>query len=572
MSYVLTNRGDSRIIGYVDYADLSNLCPDCASKRPGVKLFAGLGADDAGANHYLVRAGGNNIVPVYNWQDDLRGYFCDDCHDPIDPECCVKCGTSDFSTGVADDDGSGLVCAECYLAHRESEGEMELECTVCETMCFLGFAYISPDGFTRLCKRCEDQRQSDREAFAGAYVAAALWSECDDEGLPLDIQYTSDDIDPDSLRDARMEAMAWYDANHNLWAAATYEYRGSINMYGPGQAGHDFWLTRNGHGAGFWDRGLENSDLLSVLARGMGEANLLIGDDGRLYFFGVTPYVDPYAIPDDIADDHPMVTGRTDLGVCLRCGSMERGGPDCVCEYVDTPFAATDDDSDDPTSVDYVPSLRLDFIEDDDICLCGGSMPCADPDCVAQPDGDEPCRACGVPFDHLGYGLNGVCPSCLDAGIDPAAATAVEPDDDDDGFEFRADHYLLYQEVLDQTDLLYSDEHTTPGDVAFRVQSKRYLTFLIGLDERGHPMQKLDSDTIELEVWQSTISGRMEIRYRRQYETGSAIKRGHKAQVRRYKDWGSIPYVVQPVGASPLENIKIVSAAFHRPSGPVATD
>ena len=22
------------------------------------------------------------------------------------------------------------------------------------------------------------------------------------------------------------------------------------------QIGHDFWLTRNGHGAGFWDRGL----------------------------------------------------------------------------------------------------------------------------------------------------------------------------------------------------------------------------------------------------------------------------------------------------------------------------
>jgi hypothetical protein len=26
--------------------------------------------------------------------------------------------------------------------------------------------------------------------------------------------------------------------------------------YDEGHAGHDFWLTRNGHGAGFWDRGL----------------------------------------------------------------------------------------------------------------------------------------------------------------------------------------------------------------------------------------------------------------------------------------------------------------------------
>jgi len=40
-----------------------------------------------------------------------------------------------------------------------------------------------------------------------------------------------------------------------------------------GVLGHDLWLTRNGHGAGFWDRGLgELGERLSEAARSLGEA------------------------------------------------------------------------------------------------------------------------------------------------------------------------------------------------------------------------------------------------------------------------------------------------------------
>ena len=40
--------------------------------------------------------------------------------------------------------------------------------------------------------------------------------------------------------------------------------------------GHDFWLTRNGHGAGFWDRpqnygGEDTAEKLSDIARDFGE-------------------------------------------------------------------------------------------------------------------------------------------------------------------------------------------------------------------------------------------------------------------------------------------------------------
>ena len=50
------------------------------------------------------------------------------------------------------------------------------------------------------------------------------------------------------------------------------------------QAGHDFWLTRNRHGAGFWNGDWFNvSGSLTQLAQTFGEADLYVGDDGRIY-------------------------------------------------------------------------------------------------------------------------------------------------------------------------------------------------------------------------------------------------------------------------------------------------
>lgn len=52
----------------------------------------------------------------------------------------------------------------------------------------------------------------------------------------------------------------------------------------PEQAGHDFWLTRNGHGAGFWVRNLgEAGDALTAIAHSFGESTPYVGDDGRIY-------------------------------------------------------------------------------------------------------------------------------------------------------------------------------------------------------------------------------------------------------------------------------------------------
>lgn len=53
------------------------------------------------------------------------------------------------------------------------------------------------------------------------------------------------------------------------------------------QIGHDLWLTRNGHGAGFWDRDFgtkESRDKLTEVSKTMGERDIYLGDDGLIYF------------------------------------------------------------------------------------------------------------------------------------------------------------------------------------------------------------------------------------------------------------------------------------------------
>jgi hypothetical protein len=83
----------------------------------------------------------------------------------------------------------------------------------------------------------------------------------------------------------RVDADAFCDAPDGLLADLVI-YLAEFSANG---AGHDFWLTRNGHGAGFWDRNYNPSPLyyacqnLSGAAKAWGEASLYVGDDGLLY-------------------------------------------------------------------------------------------------------------------------------------------------------------------------------------------------------------------------------------------------------------------------------------------------
>ena len=113
------------------------------------------------------------------------------------------------------------------------------------------------------------------------YLIAALWSSTDNTneqgGDPLDANYSLDDIAPESVEQAEKDCLAFI-AENDGDIDGDYE-----------QAGYDFWLTRNHHGAGFWDGDWDEErngmigQRLTEASHKFGEVNAVVGDDGKIY-------------------------------------------------------------------------------------------------------------------------------------------------------------------------------------------------------------------------------------------------------------------------------------------------
>lgn len=168
------------------------------------------------------------------------------------------------------------------------------------------------------------ERLREAGEFARAYIQTALWSSseypfgecpccgrvallcklpeekfdqelmCDAPGCgvreaqpdAMDSHYSEADLSPEALTRMLVDC-AKFEAEQGETIRAAIA-TGEI-MPGDGDprgtAAHDFWLTRNGHGAGFWDGDWPEpmADTLTQAAKAFGECNLYAGDDGRLY-------------------------------------------------------------------------------------------------------------------------------------------------------------------------------------------------------------------------------------------------------------------------------------------------
>ncbi|MBT2609907.1 hypothetical protein J7I97_16905 [Streptomyces sp. ISL-87] len=109
--------------------------------------------------------------------------------------------------------------------------------------------------------------------FAEQYISSALADVHNSEEWTRDTPPTLDDLS--DLTKARMLNDC---ASFRYAAASLFEGRES-------DAGHDFWMTRNGHGAGFWDGDWSDpaATILDVASRACGEFALYVGDDGRIH-------------------------------------------------------------------------------------------------------------------------------------------------------------------------------------------------------------------------------------------------------------------------------------------------
>lgn len=126
------------------------------------------------------------------------------------------------------------------------------------------------------------------DAFTQAYIEAALWSTTGDDDEPLDKNYDAGDIDPDTL--AAMERDC-ADFQEKYGSLIEDDESRAIDKWGRWElAGHDFWLTRNGHGAGFGDGNFpKHDDELYEAAKSYRDFELYVGDDGVIYAVGHEP-------------------------------------------------------------------------------------------------------------------------------------------------------------------------------------------------------------------------------------------------------------------------------------------
>lgn len=114
------------------------------------------------------------------------------------------------------------------------------------------------------------------ETVVRHYLAALLWSETADSGEPLDTLADIDDITPAAVNTAEGDCESFIEL-------ARVDIAKLPSWYTAEQLGHDFLLTRNGHGAGFWDRGLgELGDILTAHAKGYESIRAYINDDFKI--------------------------------------------------------------------------------------------------------------------------------------------------------------------------------------------------------------------------------------------------------------------------------------------------
>jgi len=110
------------------------------------------------------------------------------------------------------------------------------------------------------------------DTFMQAYYEAIYFTDTGEDDQPP----TGAELAPEAKKDSEADC------------AAFYLKSGLEAIYGKGairQAGIDFWLTRNGHGAGFWDGDWHEpmASQMTALSESFGDVHTYLGDDGLIY-------------------------------------------------------------------------------------------------------------------------------------------------------------------------------------------------------------------------------------------------------------------------------------------------
>jgi hypothetical protein len=119
--------------------------------------------------------------------------------------------------------------------------------------------------------------RSDIDEFTKGYVECALWLMTDDKGDDMDD--FEGEIADSAWTTIIADCTSFQLTNRALLDEAIDDFHRPES-----HLGHDFWLTRNGHGTGFWDRGSEDVwEKLEEASKLYSESDIYVGDDGKAY-------------------------------------------------------------------------------------------------------------------------------------------------------------------------------------------------------------------------------------------------------------------------------------------------
>lgn len=116
------------------------------------------------------------------------------------------------------------------------------------------------------------------DTFFKSYIETALWASSDinndenDDSSLENQNYSIDDFDEKSLDSLHKDCVSFFSNNFEMIKD------------NPSLAGHDFFLTQNRHGAGFWDGDWpkEVGEKLTKESHNYGEVNFWVSE-GKIY-------------------------------------------------------------------------------------------------------------------------------------------------------------------------------------------------------------------------------------------------------------------------------------------------
>lgn len=124
------------------------------------------------------------------------------------------------------------------------------------------------------------------DSFTRAYCIAMLWSSTDGEPPePLDENHSLEDIAPEAMEKIKADCAKFQAENAEHINCDGAPVARDVGDDSAARAGFDFWLTRCGHGVGFWDGDWPepHGDILTKASKAYGEQWPYVGDDGKIY-------------------------------------------------------------------------------------------------------------------------------------------------------------------------------------------------------------------------------------------------------------------------------------------------